>query len=298
MTGAHDAQLPAVEDDFDFSEFINWPEETAEPDVSMTDQPLVSTGSDNEAQKAADAFDAYASTFFDEPADTNDSSFFDEAIFGMPNPADFSAPASGQNNEHTGSQDTAPANTQQGPAAGAQVPDEYGELRRLLTATSGPVPDYLEPGAGANLPIDLTAETPRLEDSRQAPGANLPVDLTADTPSPEAELPTAPVAEMPGQGNDTVNAVIPADLPAPRAQSAFPKLDRSITERQSGMPLGAPQGCTEAARSGWDYRGWWYQGKHDSCPIPTAHRHERTGQVSFNGLSDVLELVAKVMVRK
>ncbi|KAI4593541.1 hypothetical protein KJ359_009227 [Pestalotiopsis sp. 9143b] len=290
MTAAHDAQRPPVEDDFDFSEFINWPEETAEPDVSMTDQPSISTGFDNEAQNAADAFNANASTFFD------------EAIFGMPDPADFSAPVSapvsGQNSEYSGSQDTAPVNTQQGPAAGAQVPDEYGELRHLLTATSGPVPDYLEPGAGANLPIDITAETPRPEDSRQAPGANLPVDLTADTPSPEAELPTAPVAEIPGQGNDTVNAVIPADLPAPRAQSAFPKLDRSITERQSGMPLGAPQGCTEAARSGWDYRGWWYQGKHDSCPIPTAHRHERTGQVSFNGLSDVLELVAKVMVRK
>lgn len=235
------------------------------------------------AQNAADEFDKNASTWFDQPCDTMSKSFFDDAMFGMPDPGDFSEPVSGQDDEYFGSQDMAPINMQQETAASAQIPDEDAELRHLLTATSGPVPDHLEPGVGANQPIDLTAETPRREASPQASGA---------------QLPTAPVAEMPGQGNDTGTAATPGALPAPRAQDGFPKLDHSITECQSGMPLLAPQGCSDAARSGWDYRGWWYQGKHDSCPIPTAHRHDRDGQVSFNGLSEVLELVAKVMVRK
>lgn len=305
-TAPTDAAQSNDDGDVNFSEFINWPDETDERDASMTDQPsntgfigkcsphLLRPSTQNRrtrltqrvtdaAQNAADEFDKNASTWFDEPMDTMPKSFFEDAMYGMPEPGDFSEHYCSQDDEYTGSQDMVPVITQESTAANAQIPNEHAELRHLLTATSGPVPDHLEPGAGASQPIDLTAETPRQGASPQASGA---------------QLPAAPIAEMPGQGNNTGTAATPGALPASRAQDAFPKLDRSITECQSGMPLLAPQGCSDAARSGWDYRGWWYQGKHDSCPIPTAHRHDRDGQVSFNGLSEVLELVAKVMVRK
>lgn len=39
-----DAAQPNGDKDFDFSEFINWPDETDEPDASMTDQPSNSMG--------------------------------------------------------------------------------------------------------------------------------------------------------------------------------------------------------------------------------------------------------------
>jgi hypothetical protein len=70
---------------------------------------------------------------------------------------------------------------------------------------------------------------------------------------------------------------------------------RAIAENQTGQPSMAPDGCTEAARSGWDSLGWWYHGKHDRCPLPIPHRHDANGQVSFTGMGDVLKMVNEIM---
>lgn len=77
----------------------------------------------------------------------------------------------------------------------------------------------------------------------------------------------------------------------------FPVPNHSLIDNQTGLAPDRPLGCTEAKRSGWDMDGWWYRGDHDNCPIPTIHRHDHCGHVTFAGLHDVLKLVTDIIQR-
>lgn len=94
---------------------------------------------------------------------------------------------------------------------------------------------------------------------------------------------------------DTAHAA--ADAAAAMGIEPFPPPDHTMVDNQTGMPSPRPDGCSEAARSGWDFDGWWYRGNHDSCPIPTIHRHGSQGQVTFAGFHDILELVNGIVQR-
>ncbi|KAK6065922.1 hypothetical protein SCUP234_09265 [Seiridium cupressi] len=77
----------------------------------------------------------------------------------------------------------------------------------------------------------------------------------------------------------------------------FPLPDHSMVDNQSGpLPL-RPTGCTKTARTGWDQEGWWYRGEHDGCLIPTVHRHDTRGHLTFAGFNDILQLVLGIIER-
>jgi hypothetical protein len=77
----------------------------------------------------------------------------------------------------------------------------------------------------------------------------------------------------------------------------FATPDHTMVSNQTGTPPATPRGCTAVMRSGWDIEGWWYRGRHDSCPVPSTHRHDCGGQVTFAGVTDVLELVMAIIDR-
>lgn len=48
---------------------------------------------------------------------------------------------------------------------------------------------------------------------------------------------------------------------------------------------------------GWGTEGWWYEGEHENCPIPTVHRHSNDGQITFSGMSVIHQLIATIIQR-
>lgn len=111
----------------------------------------------------------------------------------------------------------------------------------------------------------------------------------------ELHIPVAPTAQGPAlKDHFEPGQTQPVHhIRASTAQTATSAL--TIAENQTGQPPVAPDGCTEAARSGWDSLGWWYQGKHDRCPLPTPHKHDTSGLVSFTSMREVLNMVNEII---
>jgi hypothetical protein len=152
------------------------------------------------------------------------------------------------------------------------------------------------------MPIAAMAGLSASESTSQHGNSQLFMTPMNEMPEPQSgyqnidsHVSVAPMAETLtlGENHERRETHLPYHTFASTTQITLPA--HAVVDNKTGIPPVAPNGCTEASRSGWDRQGWWYHGKHDRCPLPIAHRHDTNGQVSFTGMGDVLKMVHEIM---
>lgn len=149
-----------------------------------------------------------------------------------------------------------------------------------------------QPDAGMGIANSSNSDFPNFQFESITPQPNFAFSSAAAYADP-------PTADGAGQMivGDPSNAAGPSQPYIAASIEDFPLPDHAVVDNATGPPPARPQGCTEAARAGWDLDGWWYRGEHDTCPIPTAHRHDHRGHVTFAGFNDVMRLVTEIIER-